>query len=99
MRVLFTAVPVYGHLLPLLPLAEAAATAGDETAVRFVDFAPMAQLLATGVTTVVVVRHSECRCTGRCGCRCGEAGTPRRWCSGGAFVGAVSPFVGKVPGF
>ncbi|WP_432983057.1 glycosyltransferase [Dactylosporangium sp. CA-233914] len=33
MRVLFTAVPIYGHLLPLLPLAEAAAAAGDEAAV------------------------------------------------------------------
>jgi UDP:flavonoid glycosyltransferase YjiC (YdhE family) len=33
MRVLFTAVPIYGHLLPLLPLAEAAADAGDRVAV------------------------------------------------------------------
>ncbi|GAA2599866.1 DUF1205 domain-containing protein [Dactylosporangium fulvum] len=33
MRVLFTAVPIYGHLLPLLPLAEAAADAGDQVAV------------------------------------------------------------------
>ncbi|MET7391901.1 glycosyltransferase [Dactylosporangium sp. NPDC005572] len=33
MRVLFTAAPIYGHVLPLLPLAEAAAEAGDEAAV------------------------------------------------------------------
>jgi UDP:flavonoid glycosyltransferase YjiC (YdhE family) len=33
MRVLFTAVPVYGHLLPMLPLAAAARAAGDEVAV------------------------------------------------------------------
>lgn len=33
MRVLFTAVPIHGHLLPLLPLAEAALDAGDEVAV------------------------------------------------------------------
>ncbi|GAA2581000.1 DUF1205 domain-containing protein [Dactylosporangium fulvum] len=33
MRVLFTAVPIYGHLLPLLPLAEAVAAAGHEAAV------------------------------------------------------------------
>ncbi|MEV8511701.1 glycosyltransferase [Dactylosporangium sp. NPDC051484] len=33
MRVLFTAVPIYGHLLPLLPLAEAVADAGDQAAV------------------------------------------------------------------
>ncbi|MGI5243160.1 glycosyltransferase [Dactylosporangium sp. CA-139066] len=33
MRVLFTAVPIYGHLLPLLPLAEAVVAAGDEAAV------------------------------------------------------------------
>nr|BFE60443.1 DUF1205 domain-containing protein [Dactylosporangium thailandense] len=32
MRVLFTAVPIHGHLLPLLPLAEAAAAAGDDVA-------------------------------------------------------------------
>ncbi|WP_432971758.1 glycosyltransferase [Dactylosporangium sp. CA-233914] len=32
MRVLFTAVPIYGHLLPLLPLAEAVVAAGDEAA-------------------------------------------------------------------
>ncbi|WP_432842929.1 glycosyltransferase [Dactylosporangium sp. CA-092794] len=33
MRVFFTAVPIYGHLLPLIPLAEAAAAAGDEVVV------------------------------------------------------------------
>lgn len=33
MRVLFTAVPIHGHLLPLLPLAEAVAAAGDRVAV------------------------------------------------------------------
>jgi UDP:flavonoid glycosyltransferase YjiC (YdhE family) len=33
MRVLFTAVPIYGHLLPLLPLAEAVGEAGDQPAV------------------------------------------------------------------
>ncbi|MFB9181986.1 glycosyltransferase [Dactylosporangium sucinum] len=33
MRVLFTAVPIHGHLLPVLPLAEAAAAAGDEVVV------------------------------------------------------------------
>ncbi|WP_433043353.1 glycosyltransferase [Dactylosporangium sp. CS-033363] len=33
MRVLFTAVPIHGHLLPLLPLAEAVGAAGDEAAV------------------------------------------------------------------
>ncbi|WP_433202913.1 glycosyltransferase [Dactylosporangium sp. CS-047395] len=33
MRVLFTAVPIHGHLLPLLPLAEAVVAAGDEVAV------------------------------------------------------------------
>jgi UDP:flavonoid glycosyltransferase YjiC (YdhE family) len=32
-RVLFSAVPIYGHLLPLLPLAEAVAEAGDQAAV------------------------------------------------------------------
>jgi len=30
MKALFTAFPAYGHLLPLLPLAHAAAAAGDE---------------------------------------------------------------------
>ncbi|GHF81264.1 UDP:flavonoid glycosyltransferase YjiC (YdhE family) [Amycolatopsis bartoniae] len=33
MRVLFTSVPAYGHLLPLLPTAVAARAAGDEVAV------------------------------------------------------------------
>ncbi|MET7402092.1 glycosyltransferase [Dactylosporangium sp. NPDC005572] len=33
MRVLFTAVPIHGHLLPLMPLAEAVVAAGDEAAV------------------------------------------------------------------
>jgi UDP:flavonoid glycosyltransferase YjiC (YdhE family) len=33
MRVLFTAVPIHGHVLPLVPLAEAVAAAGDEAAV------------------------------------------------------------------
>jgi UDP:flavonoid glycosyltransferase YjiC (YdhE family) len=33
MRVLFTGIPVYGHLLPMLPLAVAARAAGDEVAV------------------------------------------------------------------
>ncbi|GGM40569.1 glycosyltransferase [Dactylosporangium sucinum] len=33
MRVLFTAVPIHGHLLPLVPLAEAVTAAGDEAAV------------------------------------------------------------------
>ncbi|WP_238006780.1 glycosyltransferase [Dactylosporangium sp. AC04546] len=33
MRVLFTAVPIHGHLLPLMPLAEAAVAAGDAAAV------------------------------------------------------------------
>jgi UDP:flavonoid glycosyltransferase YjiC (YdhE family) len=32
-RVLFTAVPIHGHLLPLLPLAEAVIAAGDAAAV------------------------------------------------------------------
>ncbi|WP_426503386.1 glycosyltransferase [Dactylosporangium sp. McL0621] len=32
MRVLFTAVPIHGHLLPLIPLAEAVTAAGDEAA-------------------------------------------------------------------
>ncbi|GAA3281636.1 glycosyltransferase [Dactylosporangium vinaceum] len=32
MRVLFTAVPIHGHLLPLLPLAQAVAAAGDDAA-------------------------------------------------------------------
>ncbi|MFI5909737.1 glycosyltransferase [Dactylosporangium sp. NPDC051541] len=32
MRVLFTAVPIHGHLLPLLPLAQAVAAAGDVAA-------------------------------------------------------------------
>lgn len=33
MRALFTAVPVFGHLLPLLPIARAARAAGDEVLV------------------------------------------------------------------
>ncbi|BCB74455.1 hypothetical protein GCM10022251_73770 [Phytohabitans flavus] len=33
MRILFTAVPAYGHLLPLLPLARAAHAAGDDVLV------------------------------------------------------------------
>jgi len=33
MRTLFTAVPVFGHLLPLLPIARAARAAGDEVLV------------------------------------------------------------------
>ncbi|GAA0740726.1 glycosyltransferase family 1 protein [Dactylosporangium roseum] len=49
MRVLFTAVPIYGHLLPVLPLAEAAATAGDEVVLAVPGgMAP----LAGGLTTV-----------------------------------------------
>ncbi|WP_328609426.1 glycosyltransferase [Amycolatopsis sp. NBC_00345] len=37
MRVLFTGLPVYGHLLPMLPLAVAARAAGDEVAVATAD--------------------------------------------------------------
>jgi UDP:flavonoid glycosyltransferase YjiC (YdhE family) len=37
MRVLFTGIPVYGHLLPMLPLAVAARAAGDEVAVTTAD--------------------------------------------------------------
>jgi UDP:flavonoid glycosyltransferase YjiC (YdhE family) len=33
MKTLFTAFPLYGHLLPLLPLVRAAATAGDEVVI------------------------------------------------------------------
>jgi UDP:flavonoid glycosyltransferase YjiC (YdhE family) len=33
MKALFTTFPAYGHLLPLLPLAEAAAAAGDEVVI------------------------------------------------------------------
>ncbi|MEV6931913.1 glycosyltransferase [Dactylosporangium sp. NPDC051485] len=50
MRVLFSAVPIYGHMLPLLPLAEAVVAAGDEAAV--LAPASMAQL-AGGVPTIV----------------------------------------------
>ena len=44
MRVLFSAVPQHGHLLPLLPLAHAARAAGHETAV--VTSAMMAEAVA-----------------------------------------------------
>jgi UDP:flavonoid glycosyltransferase YjiC (YdhE family) len=33
MKALFTTFPAYGHLLPMLPLAQAAATAGDEVVI------------------------------------------------------------------
>lgn len=52
MRVLFTSVPAYGHVLPLLPLARAAQAAGMEvavsTAAAFADVVAPLPLLAAG---------------------------------------------------
>ncbi|WP_433294510.1 glycosyltransferase [Actinoplanes sp. CA-030573] len=49
-RVLFTAVPIYGHLLPLLPLARAVADAGDQPVITVpASMTHLAQALPTSV--------------------------------------------------
>lgn len=54
MRILFSSVPAYGHLLPMLPLAAAARQAGHETALlthpSMSDAAPSLPLLPAGPT-------------------------------------------------
>ena len=65
MRVLFTGIPVYGHLLPMLPLAVAARTAGDEVAVTTAN--PMAgavgdlDFFAAGATSAQLRAEHERR--------------------------------------
>jgi UDP:flavonoid glycosyltransferase YjiC (YdhE family) len=51
MRVLFTSTPAYGHLQPMLPLARALKSAGDEVAVAIApEFVPRVQ--ASGFTAL-----------------------------------------------
>ncbi len=62
MRVLFTSVPAYGHLLPMLPLARAAQAAGIEVAVStaavFADVAAPLPLLAAGPTLLALAEET-----------------------------------------
>src|SRR4051812_36735435 len=68
MRILFFAVPSAGHLVPMLPLAEAARTAGHETAVvtnaEMTALAGPLTLLPAGPTLAELTAESTRRCGG-----------------------------------
>lgn len=72
MRITFASVPAYGHVLPMAPLAAAAAAAGHEVEFRagaaFADCLPVAVFdgVPAGLTLQSTEAEAEAEVTWRC---------------------------------